>query len=347
MKQPLLSLRDVAREAGVHYTTVSRALHNDHRLPVETRQRIQEVAARLGYHSNPLVSNLISNLKRARLPPQFGVIGFLDTRSRAGALSRPAPNGQPFYEGAKRRAQELGYRLDLFQLHSLGMTSRRMGNILKARSIRGLIIDSHFHPKGHLSLDISPFSNIMRGYSNLRPNLNRVAHNHFQGILLAIHFLRRLGYRRPGLALMKALDRLTNHQWSAGFLVYQGSLPAAERVPLLLGRTSLKEEMMKWYFRHRPDVILGVPPIDKWLTEEGLNVPKQVGFANLDLDVFPDQKQAGIWQSTDGLGATAVDALTTQMQRNEFGIPERPKLTLQEGIWKEGPTVCPQRLPRK
>src|SRR3970040_2485194 len=49
------TLRDVAREAGVHVSTVSRVLNNQAaagRITPDTEERIREVARRLGYRRN-------------------------------------------------------------------------------------------------------------------------------------------------------------------------------------------------------------------------------------------------------------------------------------------------------
>jgi DNA-binding LacI/PurR family transcriptional regulator len=55
-----MSIKDVAREAGVSVTTVSHALNDKGRLNSETRQRVREVAARLGYRPNPAARSLVS-----------------------------------------------------------------------------------------------------------------------------------------------------------------------------------------------------------------------------------------------------------------------------------------------
>lgn len=55
-----VSIRDVAREAGVSVTTVSHALNDKGRLNPETRQRVREVADRLGYRPNPAAKSLVS-----------------------------------------------------------------------------------------------------------------------------------------------------------------------------------------------------------------------------------------------------------------------------------------------
>ena len=55
-----VSIRDVAREAGVSVTTVSHALNDKGRLHPETRARVREVAQRLGYRPNPAARSLVS-----------------------------------------------------------------------------------------------------------------------------------------------------------------------------------------------------------------------------------------------------------------------------------------------
>ncbi len=55
-----VSIRDVAREAGVSATTVSHALNDKGRLNPETRRKVREVADRLGYRPNPAARSLVS-----------------------------------------------------------------------------------------------------------------------------------------------------------------------------------------------------------------------------------------------------------------------------------------------
>ncbi len=59
-----VSIRDVAREAGVSVTTVSHALNDKGRLNPQTRRRVREVAERLGYRPDPAARSLVSGKTR-------------------------------------------------------------------------------------------------------------------------------------------------------------------------------------------------------------------------------------------------------------------------------------------
>src|SRR6202167_3396863 len=60
MPDPAVTLRDVARQAGVHPATASRALNPETRLLVSdaTARRITEAAAALGYRPNAVARSL-------------------------------------------------------------------------------------------------------------------------------------------------------------------------------------------------------------------------------------------------------------------------------------------------
>jgi DNA-binding LacI/PurR family transcriptional regulator len=55
-----VSIKDVAREAGVSVTTVSHALNGKGRLNPDTRERVRSVARQLGYTPNPAARSLVS-----------------------------------------------------------------------------------------------------------------------------------------------------------------------------------------------------------------------------------------------------------------------------------------------
>ena len=102
-------MKEVAREAGVHQTTVSLALRDHHSLPAATRARIRAVADRLGYRPNPLVSALMSVRRRGRASREGSTLAFLTAYPTRDGWRRSA-NYQYLFEATSARARELGYR---------------------------------------------------------------------------------------------------------------------------------------------------------------------------------------------------------------------------------------------
>lgn len=58
MKQRRITIKDVAREAGVSVATASEALNGKGRVAAATRQNVVDIASRLGYTANRLAKNL-------------------------------------------------------------------------------------------------------------------------------------------------------------------------------------------------------------------------------------------------------------------------------------------------
>ena len=76
-KQPV-GIRQIAEAAGVSITTVSHALNGKGRIQPETRERIREIAVRLGYRPNPTARNLVEG--------RTGLLGLAVSQSRGAAL---------------------------------------------------------------------------------------------------------------------------------------------------------------------------------------------------------------------------------------------------------------------
>lgn len=63
-KQGRVTLKDVAWKSGYTINTVSRAMRDDEKLPVETREKIRDMALNMGYIPNSLASTLRSGTSR-------------------------------------------------------------------------------------------------------------------------------------------------------------------------------------------------------------------------------------------------------------------------------------------
>ncbi len=83
VRKSAVGIRDIADEAGVSIGTVSKILNNKTdgvRIGAETRQRVTEIARRLGYQPNPFASALRSN--------RTGIIGAVNLNPGGGFMGR-------------------------------------------------------------------------------------------------------------------------------------------------------------------------------------------------------------------------------------------------------------------
>ena len=64
-----ITIRDVAKKAGVSHTTISQVINNSGRISVETRKRIWKVIDELNYYPNDYTQKL--SVLRMLLPTGF------------------------------------------------------------------------------------------------------------------------------------------------------------------------------------------------------------------------------------------------------------------------------------
>jgi LacI family transcriptional regulator len=298
------------------------------------------VAAKLGYHPNPLVSALMAMQRQGRAKrPKHLTLAFVTTFSRGDSWR--------FYLspdlviGAAQRAGSQGYHLEEFWLGDLGVNSARLSQILYERGVPGVIIAPLRHPYGALDLDWSRFSAVGIGYGLTQPELHRISTNRFQAMRLAIRKLREIGYSRLGLAIDINQDARVDHQWAAAFQWEQQEIKRGVCPELFLvqERDWNEKKFSRWFAKNRPEVVLGYDPeIIAWLKNAGKRVPEDVGFVHL---WNPDTsgKFAGLFHNPPMIGAAAVDFLVGMIQRNERGVPESPQTSLLTARWVDGATV--------
>ena len=140
-----VTFRQIAKASGLAVATVSYALRNHPKIPAETIARVQAVADALGYRPNPRVAALMAHIRRARPVASGDCIAFI-------WLARPAPYLR-MYNGAKQRAQELGYELEDFALRDRALNPARLERILRARRITGIVLSPLDSGQASFALD--------------------------------------------------------------------------------------------------------------------------------------------------------------------------------------------------
>lgn len=335
----IVTQKMIADAVNVHLSTVSLALRNDPRLPEKTRRKIHTAARKLGYTPNPLVSLLLSRVRR-RNAGFRGTLGYIHTVPESTPLlaGRVYRN---YVEGARRRASELGYNLDEFFLEP-GLSPRRLLEMLHARNIMGIVVEhapSTSCPNRVLPIDITPFAAASVGVPLSRPQIHYVANDQYMRAIIAAREVLALGYRRLGLVVGEHFDSAMAHRCSAGYWAVQEYTRDLVKLPICRYQRDDPGKLSRWLKRHRPDVVFGTDQVIHSLLQlhERSGSPS-VGWVHLDW--VPEHKNtSGVYGNSDHIGSAAVDLVVSQLHRGESGPPVRAMNYFVSGTWKQGKTV--------
>jgi LacI family transcriptional regulator len=332
------TLRSLARTLGVSRTTISEALRGSPRVRPATAERIRAAAEAVGYHHNPLAGAIMSELRRSRGELFRGVLAIVGVEEP----DRPAYAAR-FYDelirGATARAAELGFKVECFTVDETDLPLRRLNHILQSRGIRGVMLMPTWRDPDFLKLDWSRYAGVYMDYYIERPALLCISSDHFRSMMMALQKLHELGYRRPGVTLLRHQDERLHHRWEGAYLAFQRHHPAPNPVPPLIADTIDAKTFSAWFQRHNPDVVLGhfVESID-WMKACGARVPQTHGFFCLNL-VHADRPCAGLDQAPHLIGVRAAELVIAQLHRNERGVPPSYSLTTLPSSWVDGPTL--------
>ncbi|PTY05716.1 LacI family transcriptional regulator [Opitutaceae bacterium EW11] len=333
------TLQDVADRARVHRSTVALALRDHPRIPLETRERIKALAAKLGYRMNPFVAALMQSRRSGRAVRHASLAFVTSYPTRYGW--RPQHHDRPdFFPGAVERAKEFGYRLEHFWLAEPGMTPARFCDILVTRGVHGVMIGRM--PPGQHAMDLAwqRFSSVALGMTLRSPQLHHVTENHFDTAWQAMQQALERGYRRVGFVFSEANDSpRVGERWLGAYLLQQLKFAPADRLPLCPGEPTDAATFAAWYRRNRPDALLvtHAAPVLQWLGTLGRSVPKDVGM--VELQDSPESGNSGVYYDASKIGSLAVEMLVGLMHRNDTGIPESPHEVMLTGEWREGKTL--------
>jgi DNA-binding LacI/PurR family transcriptional regulator len=137
------TLLDVAREAGVAVSTVSRALSNPNRVSARTREHVHAVADRLGYRPNLIAralpsgrSNMLALLVADITNPHyFGLIRGAEARARAAGYTLVLGDTQGDAELEADHVDRLGSAMDGFVLAASRLPEPRLRALLGRRPV--------------------------------------------------------------------------------------------------------------------------------------------------------------------------------------------------------------------
>ena len=178
-----VTIKDIARIAGVSTSTVSRALSGSKELSEATRERIVKICNEQGYRVNALARSLI--------------------RSRTNVIGLIVPEvTNPFYAeislGIETHARELGYNVMLCNSQQDTKTTEELFGFLISHQVDGIILaNSHSDAPRWLQQFAPHLPTVLLGTpaSLSGDEVNSVCVDNLAGGRLAAEYLLSLGHR--------------------------------------------------------------------------------------------------------------------------------------------------------
>jgi LacI family transcriptional regulator len=197
-----VTIKDVAREAGVSIQTVSRAVNGHHEISDETRQRVMAVCAGLGYRPNRLAGSL-----RAKHTNVIGlVVSDIENAYFAEVVS-----------GVESETTKLGYSVLLANSGEDIARERQAVTSLFERRVDGLIIAPAEGDHGYLRKEIPKDFPIVAFNRMLDvPGCGAVLTENEKGARQAVEYLIRRGHRNIG-AIVASAGLMTSRERLTGF----------------------------------------------------------------------------------------------------------------------------------
>jgi LacI family transcriptional regulator len=325
-----VTIRELARQAGVSVGTVSRALNGYTDVRPETRERIMRLARELDYTPAAAARSLVTRRSH--------VIGvFLETGEGHPDLQHPF-----FHEvlaGLKQRVGAEGFDLLLF-------ASERPGNGYGPHSY--LKRARHHNVDGCVLMGLDPEASEVRRLVRAGlpcvgvdvvldgPRAEAVTSENEAGAAVAVRHLHELGHRRIAtvtgmLESRPGMDRLRGYRSAIQELglAYRDDLVVygdfyAESGRAAAARLLALDEPPTAVFAASDLMAIGAV---RAVAEAGLRVPEDlsiVGFDDIQLASHVNPPLTTLRQDKPGLGAAAGDALVALIA----GDPDRPPLRM-------------------
>jgi LacI family transcriptional regulator len=339
-----VTVRDIANELGIHFTTVAEGLRGSSRVKESTRKLIEETAERMGYRVDPLLSAL-SAYRSSRGRRAFqGSIAWLNAFPDPHYFRRAKYFHGDCYRGAQERAQSLGYKLEEFFLDEEEMSARRASQILESRNTLGLIVGPVPEIRQGIDLDWNRFNSVRIGHSFADRRITNIIADQYGNTVSSFGRLVEAGFQRIGFACPRNLDNLVGNKFSAAYLAMAyRHLGCVEIPPFLdLNQGGDPKAFLCWVREHTPEVIMvgGRSIYYRILLDAGYRVPEDFQLVSLHAEHL-STPMAGMSQNGIAVGSVAVDYIVSMIHSFQVGLEAIPKTTTIPGKWQDGESFNP------
>lgn len=337
-----VTLRDIARATGVHFSTVSLVLTGSCKVAAKTRERVLRAAKRLKYHRDPVFHALSARRALIRNPQPRPLIAFITNRPTMAGFEI-APHMPAFLAGAQAQAQAMGFSCELMLIGDPSIDLSRLDEELHAKGARGVILAAFLPEPKVPNLDWSRYAVVKIDSWFMPPDVARISHDQLQIVRRAFEALHKRGYRRIGMAVGQFDEDGFDELYRTGYLLEQHLRAEPMRPPLHFNfedsTAECAKKLRRWIRKYDFDVVISNwGNIHELLTLAGLEVPKDIACASLCLNQ-DGSFFAGTISPHRMVGQKAVEMIALLIKNQQFGVPSAPTCLYVAPEWHDGPSA--------
>ena len=321
MKSANITLKDIARVAGVSTATASLALAGDSRVNIKTKQLVEDVAKRLKY-----VPNEIGRSLRAKKAETIALI-FPNTPHNAFTH----PYFVSLLEGISEVLVQHNFHLLVSTSRSEIDESAAYDKILRNRRADGIILwPASIKDRNIVKIIESDFPVVYLGKWH-HDEIITVERDEFGGAYMATEHLLKLGHRRivhitGPLEYQVSIDRLDGYKQALQDhkVLYDPSLVIEKDYTMDSGRSAivkLREANISYDAVFAGNDMMAIGAI-KQLQQYGISVPGDisvVGCDNIDMAAIVDPALTTIYQPMQQIGVISAEKLIALLTNQEVG----------------------------
>jgi DNA-binding LacI/PurR family transcriptional regulator len=311
-----VTIKDIAREAHVSHSTVSRALHDHPSIPPETVATIKVLADKMGYIPSAAARKLKTNRSRA-----MGVIvnNF----------------GDPFWsdviQGIDEILRSANYSIFIGTTHGDKLREKEVVQTMVLHGVDGVIVCSpQFSPEQNQALMAYDVPMVIVNNEGASATQSIVSNDDIYGTRLATRHLIELGHRRIAYIGISGGGR-TNAEREKGFRdeMQQQSIPVDERL-IACGAGEVPPEGYKaasqlLFVKDRPTAIICYNDymtigVYSALFNAGVRIPHDisvVGFDDIEISAYLTPALTTVRQYKSRLGSIVATTMLQQLATRE------------------------------